>query len=63
MTDHPTNLNPWRIAGAEPTPEPDAPDVWSAEWPPGGYVCKVCGTPTESEPCQDHQPHAYAAMS
>ena len=41
----------------------DAPDIWSAAWPPGGYVCETCGTPTESEPCREHQPAAWAAMT
>lgn len=47
-----------------PAPQPaDAPDVWSDAWPPGGWVCETCGTPTESEPCQAHQPAAWEAMS
>lgn len=34
----------------------DAPDQWVlADWV-GGYVCSACQTPTESEPCPDHQP-------
>lgn len=43
----------------------DAEDmhVYAHEFDPiGGYVCSACGTPTESEPCKDHQPAAYAAM-
>lgn len=41
---------------------PDAPNVWDPAIPPGGYVCSVCGDPTESEPCPAHQPRAYAAI-
>lgn len=41
----------------------DAPDRWDVSVPPGGYVCSVCGTPVESEPCPDHQPRAYAGMN
>jgi hypothetical protein len=41
-------------------PAKDAPDVWSDELPPGGMVCGVCGQPTESEPCAEHQPIAAA---
>jgi hypothetical protein len=26
----------------------------------GVYCCAVCGTPTESEPCREHQPNAFA---
>ena len=26
------------------------------------YVCAACGVPTESEPCAEHQPRAYARM-
>lgn len=40
----------------------DAPEVWSGEVPPGGFVCSVCGTPVESEPCREHMPLAYARM-
>ncbi|WP_027933718.1 hypothetical protein [Amycolatopsis thermoflava] len=40
----------------------DAPDVWDATIPPGGHVCGVCGMPTESEPCREHQPRATAEM-
>lgn len=43
---------PETVAGA------DAPDVWCDAIPPGGYVCGVCRTPTESEPCAEHQPNA-----
>lgn len=24
------------------------------------FVCAECGTPVESEPCEEHQPAAYA---
>lgn len=40
----------------------DALDRWDPSIPPGGYVCSVCGDPTESEPCPAHQPRAYAAI-
>ena len=59
---HPVNLNPWRPATPPAPPTPDAADVWDGTIPPGGYVCSTCGMPTESEPCQDHQPTAYGAM-
>lgn len=43
--------------------KPDAPDKhillpWGD--PIGGFVCSVCDTPVESEPCEEHQPVAYA---
>lgn len=41
----------------------EAQSIWDDSWPPGGYVCAACSTPTESEPCQDHQPIAWAAMT
>ena len=31
-----------------------APERWDDSVPPGGYVCAVCGTPVESEPCPVH---------
>lgn len=31
------------------------PSVWDGSVAPGGWVCSVCGMPTESEPCVDHQ--------
>jgi hypothetical protein len=37
----------------------DARDVWDGSVAPGGYVCATCGTPTESEPCAEHQPDAW----
>jgi hypothetical protein len=40
----------------------DARNVWDPAVPPGGFVCSVCGWPTESEPCQEHQPIAYAEV-
>lgn len=49
-----------------PTPPADAEDmhVYAHEFDPiGGFVCAVCGTPTESEPCRDHQPNAYAKIT
>jgi hypothetical protein len=51
-------------------PAGDAPDVWFDDVAPGGYGCgglmadgKMCGVPTESEPCPTHQPNAYAAIN
>lgn len=38
----------------------DAPDRWIIHNEVGGYVCSRCGMPTETEPCPDHQPIAYA---
>lgn len=32
-----------------------SPSVWDSSVPPGGYVCAGCGTPTETEPCPEHQ--------
>lgn len=32
--------------------------VWDDAVPPGGFVCNLCGMPTESEPCPDHAPQA-----
>ncbi len=40
----------------------DVADVWDDGLPPGGYVCAACGQPTESEPCEEHQPIAWADM-
>lgn len=43
---------------ARPTNEEEAttvPSVWDGSVAPGGWVCSVCGMPTESEPCVDHQ--------
>lgn len=56
------------VAIPDPDPDPvadvveDAADVWDGSIPPGGYVCFVCKTPTESEPCQEHQPIAYGRI-
>lgn len=36
-----------------PQPKP-APEVWDGSVPPGGFVCSVCRTPVESEPCELH---------
>lgn len=47
---------------ATATPVVDAPDVWDASLPPGGYVCGTCGGPVESEPCREHQPARYFAV-
>ncbi|WP_159702426.1 hypothetical protein [Arthrobacter sp. 18067] len=50
----------------EPEPGPDAEDmhVYAHEFDPiGGFVCGECGTPTETEPCQEHQPIAYSRMT
>ncbi len=41
---------------------PDAPCKWVVIANMGGYVCGTCGTPTESEPCPEHQPRAYARI-
>lgn len=51
----------WR-GPADDTAPPDAPDVWDHCTAPGGYVCGACGTPTESEPCSEHQPASTARM-
>lgn len=37
----------------------DAPNTWD-NYGLGCLHCAKCGTPTESEPCQAHQPNAYA---
>lgn len=29
-------------------------EVWDASVPPGGWVCAICRTPVESEPCTEH---------
>lgn len=34
--------------------QPDAGRVWDGSVPPGGWVCAVCRTPVESEPCPAH---------
>lgn len=41
----------------------DAPDEWilTDGGLMGGYVCSWCGTPVESEPCQEHQKAAFLA--
>jgi hypothetical protein len=41
----------------------DCPSIWDASIPPGGQICSVCGTPTESEPCEKHQPLQFARIS
>lgn len=41
---------------------PDAPEEWVVFNGMGGYICSVCGTPVESEPCEEHQPHAYRSV-
>lgn len=63
-------LAPQAIAVGQSAPEPepgvDAEDmhVYAHEFDPiGGYVCAECGTPTESEPCPEHQPIAYSKMT
>lgn len=40
----------------------DAVDEWTIVPLPGGYVCSACGMPVESEPCRDHQPHAWGRI-
>ncbi len=42
-------VTPW-----QPAPTVPAGEVWDDSTPPGGYVCAVCGMPTESEPCPIH---------
>lgn len=39
-------------------PAGDEPDVWHN----GGWVCRSCGQPTETEPCEQHQPTAWAEL-
>lgn len=29
-------------------------EVWDGRIAPGGWVCRTCGMPTESEPCAAH---------
>lgn len=41
---------------------PDASSRWVLIDDVGGYVCGKCGTPTESEPCSEHQPREYARI-
>lgn len=38
----------------------DAPDELIVINGMGGYVCSACGVPVEAEPCDIHQPDAYA---
>lgn len=40
----------------------DASDEWIVAFGVGGHVCADCGTPTESEPCEEHRPEAFGAM-
>ncbi|MEQ6899257.1 hypothetical protein [Microbacterium sp. KR10-403] len=47
-----------------PVPDfPDAGDSYIVINGVGGYVCCVCEMPTESEPCREHQPNAWAAAA
>nr|DAL14436.1 MAG TPA_asm: Rad50 zinc hook motif [Caudoviricetes sp.] len=39
---------------ADRTAHPDYEPAWDSTIPPGGFVCNLCGTPVESEPCPDH---------
>ena len=39
----------------------DSLEVWDDSVAPGGYVCTVCGIPTEDEPCAEHGPDAGPA--
>jgi hypothetical protein len=39
--------------------DPDVPSVWRE----AGYVCAACGWPTETMPCEDHQPEAWKAAN
>lgn len=41
---------------------PDAVSQWVLIDDIGGYVCATCGASTESEPCPEHQPRAYARI-
>lgn len=41
--------------------EQNVPSVWDDSVAPGGYVCTVCGIPTEDEPCAEHGPDAGPA--
>lgn len=41
----------------------DAPDQYVLDGSLGGVVCSICETPTESEPCRDHQPIAWQAIN
>lgn len=31
-------------------------EVFDESVPPGGFVCSICGSPVESEPCPEHAP-------
>jgi predicted transcriptional regulator len=54
----PTN---WRSSLPFPWPG-DAPSIFDSSCAPGGMVCSACGTPVESQPCQEHQPRAWEAI-
>ena len=41
----------------------DAENKWIDVNGMGGTVCSACGMPTESEPCEEHQPNAYMEMT
>lgn len=43
--------------------EKDAAAEWVVHYGIGGWVCSECGMPVESEPCEEHQPLAYGAMT
>lgn len=47
------NCPPFDIATGKPAELPAA-EVWDGSVPPGGFVCSVCRTPVESEPCELH---------
>lgn len=48
------------LAEAHEATDQDVDDKWVTVVGIGGLVCSACETPVESEPCELHQPHAYA---
>lgn len=59
---HNEEVHPGASPATADLPSRDAPDKWVDDGVIGGYVCAVCGMPTESEPCPEHQPIAYTNM-
>ena len=49
------SLNDYERGYIDSGPMGRAESTWDDLVAPGGFVCAVCGTPTESEPCPDHQ--------
>jgi hypothetical protein len=45
-----------RLAGLGGEKDAPAVEVWDGSVPPGGFVCSLCGWPTESEPCEHLAP-------